>query len=68
MTLETGLLDTGVRTQVLPWSTPLTHSCWKVACAETEAAAAKRPRTEVVFIVILDMWFLKEGERECEIE
>ena len=34
----TGEFDAGKRTQKLPWSTPLTHNSWKVACAETDAA------------------------------
>lgn len=32
-TLETGLLERGVRTQVFDLSTPLTQNCWKRAWA-----------------------------------
>ena len=37
MTLVTGLLLAGSRTQDEPWSTPLIHSSWKVAWAATVA-------------------------------
>ena len=39
VTLVTGELLWGSRTQDEPWSTPLIHSSWKVAWAATDAAS-----------------------------
>ena len=38
-TLVTGLLLSGSRTQDEPWSTPLIHNSWKVACAAADATS-----------------------------
>lgn len=50
-TLVTGLLLAGGLLQVVPLSTPLTHSCWKVECALTVDAARSQVITVEVSIV-----------------
>ena len=45
-TFVTGELLAGVRTQYEPWSTPLTHMAWKVACAAAEASIEARATAE----------------------
>ena len=56
----TGEFDAGKRTQKLPWSTPLTHNSWKVACAETDAA---REATKVAANNIL---ILRKYKQWCD--
>jgi hypothetical protein len=45
-TFVTGELLAGVRTQYEPWSTPLTHIAWKVACAAAEASIEVKTAAE----------------------
>jgi hypothetical protein len=51
-TLVTGELLRGVRAQVPAWSTPLTHSSWNVECATTDETYARRPTTEIEFLIM----------------
>lgn len=49
LTLVTGLLLGGVRIHVPPLSTPLTHSCWKVEWAVTDANRAAKGMNDFIF-------------------
>lgn len=62
VTLVTGELLCGSRTQEEPWSTPLIHSSWKVAWAATVAARVAAMRS---FLNILDLG-LKQHSVEGE--
>jgi len=54
LTLVTGLLLGGVRIHVPPLSTPLTHSCWKVECAVTDANRAAKGINDFIFTATLN--------------
>jgi hypothetical protein len=46
LTLSTGLLLLGRRTQVSAWSAPATQSCWKVAWPIARPAEARSARVD----------------------
>ena len=56
VTLVTGLLLPGSLAQVVPWSAPSTHSCWKVAWPTTEVARVEiATASEEVFIFTVSL-------------
>ena len=57
VTSVTGELLWGRRAQAEPWSTPLTHSSWNVACAAAEATTdAMNAAVENLTILLDDRW------------